>query len=453
VALVTVALIGCRPAPGPVEDGFSGVAYAVPDGTGGPDHLDQIPVELYDESGTHLGSDHLAAGQPVSLTDLEGEDEGSVSFPWSSTVTAVAAGEHFWAVPSFVDLKDLTVTIDGAAVALGESGVRYERGTVASFDDPATPGHDGIALATRRFLACTTSQWSIGNQTYTTDLVELGVHRRDKAMVDAGVKGLDFGVSLPVNSGGVHQLYRACDGTTVADYGGSHHTTQWLESLGRGVYLLAGSPWAGEYRSRIDRYVERMEELATLLTVPANRDYWHTRWLVDANGNVFTHKTYMRAAALGLTATLTDDAQAATRWTEEAAVIAQFGMDQQRTDGVNPERGGYDVNYQMYGTWLAQVYRSTLAPWDPLWSPLQATIERAMAWMDTRIDPSTGAVDIVGSTRTCTATDGYSPYEPAPAVRAYLHWGQSARPNMGYVAQALLIDAGHKATGNPCPPQ
>jgi hypothetical protein len=387
------------------------------------------------------------------LTDLDGEDEGSVSFPWSPSLTAVTASEHFWSVPSFVDLKDLTVPVDGEAVLLGVSGVRYLRGTVASFDDPATPGHDGIALTTRRFLACTSTQWSIGNQTFTTDLVEQGLDRHDKATIDAGVQGLDFGVSIPVNSSGVHELTRACDGSTVADYGGTHHTTQWLESLGRAVYLLAASPWAGEYRVRIDRYVERMEELATLLTVPANRDHWRTRWLVDSSGNVFTHKTYMRAAALGLTATLTDDPPDAARWSDEAATIAQYGMDQQWPSGVNPERGGYDVSYQMYGTWLAQVYWSTLDPWDPVRAPLQDTIERAMAWMDTRIDPSTGVVNISGSTRTCAAMDNYSPYEPAPAVRAYLHWGQAARPNMHYVDQALRIDAGHKATGSPCPPR
>ena len=44
-----------------------------------------------------------------------------------------------------------------------------------------------------------------------------------------------------------------------------------------------------------------------------------------------------------------------------AEQIARRGMEARRDDGVNPERGGYDVgSYQMYGTWLAQLYYATL---------------------------------------------------------------------------------------------
>ena len=129
--------------------------------------------------------------------------------------------------------------------------------------------------------------------------------------------------------------------------------------------------------------------------------------------------------------------------------IARRGMEAQRDDGVNPERGGYDVSYQMYGAWLAQLYYATLAP-GSLKSDLGATIDRAIAWMSTRVDDQTGQVDIGASTRVCNRRDLSQPYEAADAVRVFLTWG-IVRDRKDLIDRAVLIDRGAKSPGNPCP--
>jgi hypothetical protein len=172
-------------------------------------------------------------------------------------------------------------------------------------------------------------------------------------------------------------------------------------------------------------------------------------WLVDDEGNLFAHKTYMMAAGLALTASLTDDRDDASRWASIAEKIARRGMEAQRKDGVNPERGGYDVAYQMYGTWLAQLYYATLAP-GSLKRDLGATIDRAIAWMSTRVDEQTGQVDIGASTRVCNRNDASQPYEAADAVRTFLTWA-IVRERQELIDRAILIDRGAKSFGNPCP--
>ena len=157
--------------------------------------------------------------------------------------------------PNFTDLEDLEVVVDGGTVSLGDSALTYQRRTVTSFDDVATRGHDGIAGTIRQFLACETDMWNIGNQTFTVDLIAVGINQGDRSLVDRGVQGVDWGVGQTLDDEGVHTLERPCDGTTVEDFGGTHHTAQWLESLGRAVYLLRGSPFADDYRSQIKAYV------------------------------------------------------------------------------------------------------------------------------------------------------------------------------------------------------
>jgi hypothetical protein len=351
--------------------------------------------------------------------------------------------------PNFTDLQELEVDVGGQRVPLGASGLTYRRRTVGSFDDPATPGHDGIAGRTRAFLACKTDEWSIGNQVFTVDAIAVGNSQADRSLVERGALGLDWGVRQKLNEEGVHTLERHCDGRTAEDFGGTHHTAQWLVSLGEAVYLLRASPFAAHYVSRTERYVARMEAIARQLVDDDNWRHWETTWLVDDEGHLFTHKTYMMAAGLALTASLTDDREAAAKWANIAEEIARRGMSAQREDGVNPERGGYDVAYQMYGTWLAQLYDATLAP-GSLEHALGETIDRAIAWMSTRVDDQTGQIDIGASTRVCNRNDASEPYEAADAVRTFLTWAV-VRQRPALIDRAILIDRGAKSFGNPCP--
>ena len=56
--------------------------------------------------------------------------------------------------------------------------------------------------------------WSIGQQTFTVDLVEMGVAKRDREMIAHGIKGLEWGMARPLNDEAIHELSRDCDGQT-----------------------------------------------------------------------------------------------------------------------------------------------------------------------------------------------------------------------------------------------
>ena len=390
----------------------------------------------------------IAAAVGVAVLYLGGFGTVAAGWtPWDARTAAAPSGGL--RSPNFTDVPYLEVVVDGSAVPLGASGLTYRRSTGAGFDDPATPEFDAIASATRRFLACATDEWSMGSQFFTVDLIATGNAEHDASLVERGVRGVDWGVSQRLGTDGVHTLERDCDGAVVDDYGGTHHSTQWLAALGEAVHLLRTSPFAEQYRARTEAYVERVEKIAERLTDERNQRVWERRWLVDDEGHIFTHKAYMRAAALGLAASLTDDSDDATRWASAAARIARVGMAAQRDDGVNPERGGYDVAYQMYGIWLALLYDATLEPGDPQ-RDLRRMIDRAITWMSGRVDDRTGQVDIGASTRVCNPVDGSQRYEAADAVRVFLTWSLlRERPEL--VDRAILIDRGATSAGNPCP--
>lgn len=350
--------------------------------------------------------------------------------------------------PNFTDLKDLMVTVGGKETPLGESDVTYLRRTVAAFDDPATPGHDGIVKAIRDYLDCQLDDWSIGGQTFTVDLITAGVNQHDQSLVERGVQGVDWGVSLPIGADGGYTLTRDCDGKKAVSLGGTHTGSQWLEAVGRTVYLLRSSPWADQYESKIAGYITKMEEIADRQV--ANLRYWKANWMVDADGDLFTHKTYLMAAGLSLSAALTDDRKAARRWSDVAETVVRRGLDAQRPDGVNPERGGYDVAYQMYGTWLAELYDATLRP-GPLKDEVERHIDRSIDWFSSRVDDGTGQVAIGDSTRICNPVDGNASYESADAVRVFLTWAVMHPDRRELVDRAVLMDRGAKQFGNPCP--
>jgi hypothetical protein len=274
-----------------------------------------------------------------------------------------------------------------------------------------------------------------------------------KGLVEQGILGLDWGISVPIDANAVHVLHRSCDGKTLEDYGSTHQTTQWLESLSRAVYLLAASPWAGEFRPKIDAYIARVERIATLLTEKRNYENWESH-ITYYDHTQFTHRTYMMADALGQASTLTSNAADSKRWSEMAAQIAQRGLGLQRPDGVNPERGGYDVQYQMYGTWLSLIYRATLPPNSSQKAALTRMTDKSLQWYETRIEP-TGQINMEGTTRICrenlwTSGKPSGEFDPAEAIRVFLLWGYLTSNNR-YVNDAEHMDQGEKTHGNACP--
>ena len=437
--------------PGPIARGFSGPAYPVPTGSD-PAHRDAVRVAVQDASGKAVGTDYAPAGTAVMVRPAPGHPD-QVVVALRPGVTARAPRARFWSMPTFIQLGDVEVPVNGTEVPLARSGVRYHRGSVTTFTN-GSKGFDGLIPTNREFLECKRDTWGMGGQTFAVDVVEDGVHRQDRTLLDLGLRAIDWGVAVPINGKGIHELHRRCDGKTVADFGYTHHTTQWLESLSRTTYLLASSPWAGEYRAKIDAYRRRIATIANLLMKPDVKSFWvaHVR---DGFGNDFTHRTFMRAAAMGMASTLATRPSDAKRWAADAKAIARRGIHNQLPSGVNPERGGFDVLYQMYGTWLAELYEGTLAGSDPMKQRMDRTIDKATHWMLTRIDPATGRFKIRGTTRICVEDlwtgHGPAPFvDPAETIRGFLLWGHlHDEPEL--TAAALLADRGFKRFGNTCP--
>jgi hypothetical protein len=115
-------------------------------------------------------------------------------------------------------------------------------------------------------------------------------------------------------------------------------------------------------------------------------------WSAGLAGDApYTHRRFLVASALGLTAALTGDRRLASRAREALAM----GLTAQRGDGVFPELGGFDSSYQARGIVYAEHYLAWV-PRAP--SSLIPAIARGLAWERTRILPS-GDVSIVGNTR------------------------------------------------------
>lgn len=106
-----------------------------------------------------------------------------------------------------------------------------------------------------------------------------------------------------------------------------------------------------------------------------------------------THRYWIKAALMAEASELAaDDSLAAT-----AAMYARRAMAAQLPDGVNPERGGYDVGYHATGLVYAVRYHVNCN--DPtLQRAVAGSIDRGLAWLSTRI-AADGSVNASGSTR------------------------------------------------------
>jgi hypothetical protein len=107
----------------------------------------------------------------------------------------------------------------------------------------------------------------------------------------------------------------------------------------------------------------------------------------------YSHRFFIRAAAIGLAAALEPDA----RLQRAAADTARRGIRAQQADGMSPERGGPDVGYQATGLVYAARYWS-VCPDPQLKQELAAFVAKGADWLALRVRTD-GSVDPEGSTR------------------------------------------------------
>jgi hypothetical protein len=169
-----------------------------------------------------------------------------------------------------------------------------------------------------------------------------------------------------------------------------HSTSFFVEGVAHLILVLRAATNSGvavppHLIGEVSSFLPRLHKAARWM---ASGSVWRAGLAHDAP---YTHRRFLVASALGLTAVLTGDQLLARR----AREALELGLSAQRSDGVFPELGGFDSSYQARGI----VYAEHCLAWLPH-APrsLGPAIARGLAWERTRILPS-GEVSIAGNTR------------------------------------------------------
>lgn len=183
----------------------------------------------------------------------------------------------------------------------------------------------------------------------------------------------------------------------------NYHSASFLvEATAHSIILLEASPWRVEFAPRTEAMKPKLLACARWMIRP---DIDALNWPDDFNyprifgERRYAHRRFLDAAALGQVAVLFHDR--ALMW--KTVWLARNGIAMQTPDGVNPERGGHDTSYQAYGLMYAcSCYQ--LAADDALRAELKPALDKAFAWLQTRIGPD-GKIDGAGNTRTGPAAE------------------------------------------------
>ena len=240
---------------------------------------------------------------------------------------------------------------------------------------------DGISPSSREWLEGKRKGWAIEFQRGGGNLIMSGVVMKDHKMVDAGLRLFEWGFSRQNPSDG-----------DFPDSGDAFHSTSVFASeVARSLLVLT------EKQAEFAEVMPRVKALIPKLNAAA---HWFLRPGVLEPGKqkdqLFTHRKWILAFALGGTSKLSGDAELA----RAAVTFAEEGLALQQEDGRNPERGGYDVSYQMVDAFQCSYYYTTLEPATSaeLMARIRRMLEKTCQWEMRRLLPN-GEIDVTGSTR------------------------------------------------------
>ncbi len=251
--------------------------------------------------------------------------------------------------------------------------------------------------------------WYVEIQRYAGDLIQAGICSNDLSLVDR---------ALPLTRWAFAR--QEPDGNFPGTGDPFHSTEIFVADTARGLMLLklSGLP---QYADSVKTFTPLLQKAGHWLTRPDIAEMGRTQ------NAPFTHRNYILAAALGITAELSGDSDLAAA----AIVLARRGMGLQWANGVNPEKGGFDVSYQAAGMLMACRYLTSCK--DPtVQANLIAMLRKGGKWLCGRVDKD-GNLDVTGSTRVAGQETQRS--------------GKVKLPNNMEVLQALCHAA--KITGEP----
>ncbi len=197
----------------------------------------------------------------------------------------------------------------------------------------------------------------IEEQRYGGDLVQMGLASRDDSLVRLGLKAIEWGFRQ-----------QAADGSFPQTGDAFHSVSMFVEGTAR-AFLSLREAGGSQYVNIVTGMMPRLKAAALWLEQP---DVERTGKSHDAP---YTHRRWILAAALGQTAALTHDSNMASH----AQRYAEDGLSLQLANGVNPEKGGYDVSYQAVGILQAERY-FVVCNDNSLRAQIKTMIQQASDW-------------------------------------------------------------------------
>ncbi len=220
-------------------------------------------------------------------------------------------------------------------------------------------------------------QWFIEMQRFGAEIVQAAVVCKETGWIMRGLRIVDWGFAR-----------QGPDGDFPGTGDAYHSTELFVEGASRCWLLLQQADMASFPGAALEGYPAKIHSAARWITRPEVVEE-------GQSGNApFVHRRWIMAAALGEAAAVTSD----HALMEAANIHADVGLRQQGADGVNAERGGFDVNYQSAGLLMASRY-FTVCTDESLRERTVEMLRRGLRWLADRVN-NTGEVATEGSTRT-----------------------------------------------------
>lgn len=246
-------------------------------------------------------------------------------------------------------------------------------------------------------------RWYIEEQRYGTDAILGGIAQQNTTAIERGLKILRWGFEQQRSDGSFD-----CPDAF-------HSTSFFVEAAAHACLLLKASQYREQYAAETDWLEPRVRAAALWMAEPA------VEVLGRKNNFPFTHRRYLVAAALGEAGVLCSS----PLLIEKSKEYIREGIGLQDPSGFNPEKGGYDCNYQAVGLVFAERYYDLVAD-DQTKHQLQAMLQKGNTWLANQVRAD-GTLDTTGNTRVGSGQELSRNGVPkkvsyAQVYRAFYHW-------------------------------
>lgn len=217
--------------------------------------------------------------------------------------------------------------------------------------------------------------WYIEEQRYGTDAIVGGIVQQNTTAIERGLKILHWGFEQQQADGSFN-----CPDAF-------HSTSFFVEAAAHACLLLEASQYPEQYAAEVGHLKPRILRAALWMVQPS------VEVLGRKHNAPYTHRRYLVAAALGEAGVLCSNQLLIDRSKD----YIRDGISLQDPSGFNPEKGGYDCNYQAVGLVFSERYYDLVAD-DQLKQQLQGMLQKANIWLASRVLPD-GTLDTSGNTR------------------------------------------------------